>query len=261
MSMWSICRSVLLSAAFGLSMFDLSANAQSLVSEETVPWEGEEVVVVTLDLSNSKIRVVSPRSASYLPPDVEAPIRDGIFLTEFASRYRPAFVLSGGYLSSFAPPRSLGYLKVDGRVISKPHRSWLTSGVLCVNGTNVVIFKFQSAQSYDQFGDCVQSGPLIVENGVDRYAIMENIGSGERKLALSNQAQAFVCLKAEGEFVLAFSKSGSTKSLSGFATRVLGCKTALRMSGGITAGLWSSVSGLSGRSEVLLTNGIAIFSN
>jgi hypothetical protein len=238
---------------------DLSANAQSVISEESYPLDGTDVLVVTLELSKHQVRVLSPRSSSYLPESAELSIRDGIFLTEFASRYRPEYVLSGGYLDSFAPPRSLGFLKVDGRSISKPHRSWLTSGVLCIDGDDVSIFRFQSAQSYDRFADCVQSGPLIVEDGIDRYASMEDITSGEHKLALANQAQAFVCLRADGKLVLGYSERGSTRSISRFAAEEIGCQIALRMSGGITAGLWSSASGLRGNSEVLLTNGIAIF--
>jgi hypothetical protein len=266
------------------------------VTERIFAKDSGRIVVVEVDAGSAIIRVVSPQALDYVPepvdegfcdqlvsqltdtvgqrsPDLDdiavkcreqlqprnqPEVTDGLFLIDLGDRHRPLAMLSGGYLQSFAPPRSLGYLKVAGDELNRPHKSWLVAGVFCTGGLQWTIEPFGDPAEMDGYPDCLQTGPFLVRDGEDRYRDLERISASERKLVQSNSEQVFICLTAESHALLGYTTKMTGNELSSFAVEQLGCVDALRLSGHVTAGLWLDGK-IYGNSEIPLTNAIAVF--
>ncbi len=250
--------SVLFVALIVGALVSSSVSANSLFERE-IEINGRKGHLIYVNPTSSIVRVISPRSTAYVKSDQTPSIRDGLFLLDLVKRHRPLAILSGGYLSSFSPPRALGLLKVAGKRISGGHRSWLTTGMFCTSGDRYKILPATGLEVAELFPDCVQAGPYLVRDGVNRYKSLDMVGSGEREVALAQQSQVFLCITRNDNLILGFVDGGNSVGVASFAHADLGCVDALRLSGGITAGLWSVDVGFLGNNEVQLTDAIAIF--
>jgi hypothetical protein len=259
-----------------------------------------EIVLVRVDAGGAEVRIVSPQSPAYRPASEDeelceelaaavvavdragrqlprtadlllracreqltqqqpAPV-DGLFLIDLVERHTPLVLLSGGYLQSFSPPQALGFVKIAGNQLNPFHRSWLLPGLFCTDGAEWVIEAIADPDTANQYSDCLQAGPFLVQQGRDRYKTMDNVADAEKKLAFSVQEQAFVCLTREEQAILGYSSPMRADRLSALLLDKLGCRDALRLSGHVTAGFWLDGE-LHGNTEIPLTNAIAVFAS
>lgn len=154
---------------------------------------------------------------------------------DYSSYYNVPIVLSGGYMTSFSPPKALGFVRIGGQQLNASHNSWLGAGVLCVGGDAMEIRDFDRSDA-PTLPDCIQSGPVFIKDGKSRYAADENISAGERKLARSVQEQAFACIAGDGSYILGVT---DPVRLEEFAVFLIGkgCTTAIRLTGQDTASM------------------------
>lgn len=185
---------------------------------------------VTIDPDKSVFRVQASGGG-------QAGSRRALYLGDYIGRENAKIVVSGGYMSSFSPPKALGLVKVKGVQISPPHSTWLGKGMFCTNGRQVKIGSFDELKSDGAFTDCLQSGPLLIKNGIVRYDSDASIETGERKLVSSVQSQAFVCEDENRKVKLGVSDEIQLDAFSRFLRRNLNCEVALRLTGHFTAGL------------------------
>ncbi|WP_372088593.1 hypothetical protein P7L79_03595 (plasmid) [Tistrella mobilis] len=223
------------------------------------------IIYYKIPQNKGVIRIVSPRFEHYLAAKSPSSIiqnlaPDGSFILDMVDYFKPDALISGGYLSSLEPPIGLGGLKISERTLQPIHHSWLTNGIFCSSGTTWMIRDFVDKDDFYNDMDCLQAGPILLQNGYNRYHDISLIDPNERKLALSLQDQAFLCTNNYGDLLMGFASGGTTKDLANLSKIELGCLWTLRLSGSITAGLWTSSRGLDGHNEVRLTNGIAAFS-
>jgi hypothetical protein len=220
-----------------------------------------EVFYFTVRRGTADVRLLSPRfpDAYTSPSRVPRERTNGAFLLEMADQFAPQVAISGGYLSSFEPPVGLGFLKVAGRELQPVHRTWLTNGVFCSSGKEWMISEFRSESVISGFPDCLQAGPLLVRDGETTYADPSRLSVQEKELATARQDQAFLCTTRAGGLVLGFARGGTAAELAKVSSQNMGCIWTLRLSGSVTAGLWTRSAGLLGHSEIRLTNGVAVF--
>src|SRR4051794_15310316 len=76
-----------------------------------------------------------------------------LFLSEYADQARSLAVLSGGFMASFSPPKPLGAVRVNGRELSAPHRTWVGTGMFCTNGSKFAIGTYEALKTNRQFPD------------------------------------------------------------------------------------------------------------
>ncbi len=157
------------------------------------------------------------------------------YLGDYIGEQNARIVVSGGYMSSFSPPKALGLVKVGGRQISSPHTTWLGAGMVCTDGRQVRISKYDERKS-SSLPDCLQSGPLLVVGGKVEYP-KSDIDHGEKKLVNSKQNQAFICIDKEKNIKLGISDQITLDKFSTFLEDGLHCLDALRLTGHFTAGL------------------------
>lgn len=185
---------------------------------------------VTIDPATSVFRVLASGGGSAGSPRA-------LYLGDYIGRENARIIVSGGYMSSFSPPKALGLVKVKGTQISPPHTTWLGQGMFCTNGPRVEIGPFDTLKFVsDQFTDCLQSGPLLIDGGKVRYP-KSDAESGEQKLVKSEQNQAFICVDANKRVNLGVSDEIELDDFSNFLKEKLKCQNALRLTGHFTAGL------------------------
>lgn len=156
------------------------------------------------------------------------------YLSKRANATRASVIINGGYMSGFTPPKALGLVRINKKNITTSHNTWLGEGMICFTRKKVFIGTFkQEDMLYD---DCLQSGPLIVQNGKNRYSGDLDISAGEKRLENSVQNQSFACSTTENSIILGVSKPITLRELTDTIIQ-LGCNNALRLSGAETAGM------------------------
>ncbi|MCI0565263.1 MAG: phosphodiester glycosidase family protein [Nitrososphaera sp.] len=161
------------------------------------------------------------------------------YLGDYIGEQNAKIVVSGGYMSSFSPPKALGLVKVNGQLISSPHTTWLGAGMVCTDGGMPKIAKYDELKS-TSLTDCLQSGPLLIDGGDVRYLKPDlDIDPGEKKLVNSEQNQAFICVAENKDIKLGVSDKIRLDDFSKFLKEKneLKCHDALRLTGHFTAGL------------------------
>jgi len=184
---------------------------------------------VTIDPATSVFRVLASGGGSAGSPRA-------LYLGDYIGRENSKIIVSGGYMSSFSPPKALGLVKVSGTQISPPHTTWLGLGMFCTNGRKTKVGLFGELYSDKSFTDCLQSGPLVIDGGKVRYP-KPDIEPGEKKLVTSEQNQSFICVDVNNKVKLGVSDEIQLDAFSGFLKEKLKCKDALRLTGHFTAGL------------------------
>jgi hypothetical protein len=226
------------------------ANAGSVGRNGEFSVAGATVHYAKFPLSSVRVAIIGPE-----PSDSD---RDN-FLTDKASR-RPGLLamVNGGYLRSFAPPRPLGLVRVNGRNLSSPNSTWLGDGMICMNNKQIVISAFRQ-EEVSKNRDCLQSAPVIISKGLNRYSPMSSLESGEMKLVEARQEQSFVCVDKNNNIILGFSEKIALKDLVPALISNLSCESAIRMSGHDTAGLVIGTR-LYGNTDLQIHNAIGVFS-
>lgn len=158
------------------------------------------------------------------------------FISDFQAKTKAMLILTGGYLSEFSPPRPLGFVRSRGRTLSPSISTWLGGGVFCTDGKKILVQKFDQ-QIANTYPDCIQSGPLIIENGALRYKAGMPLQAGEEKLVRSVQEQTFLCNDSRGRVALGVSSPIKMDELASYLKEKLGCVNAIRFSGQETAGM------------------------
>lgn len=160
-------------------------------------------------------------------------------------------------MASFSPPRSLGFVKINGDIVSRKVETWIGRGLFCTSGKRVFIGEFDSNRAAS-FPDCLQSGPLLVKNGVVKYNSDSDVDKGERRLLASEQEHSFVCVLKSGDTAIGISSRMKLDRFADALASDVGCQVALRLTGASTAGL--SVRGkIYGNDELPLSTVISVF--
>jgi hypothetical protein len=178
------------------------------------------------------------------------------FIGDISAKTKAQVVLTGGYLSSFSPPRPLGLVRFSRQDISSPIKTWLGAGIVCTNGAEVAIGKFEEGLQ-KKYPDCLQTGPLLIDNGVVRYSGAD-VSSGEQKLVQSEQEQTFICLDESGKIIMGVSDRLRLDDFTTYLRDKLKCLKAVRLSGSDTAGMVVGKT-LYGHNDVPLFSAIAVF--
>lgn len=215
-----------------------------------LPVKGGGASVVTIDPKKSIFKLLVSGS--------EGQSSRALLLGDYYRSSKAKIIISGGYMASFSPPTPLGLVKVDGTELSRPHKTWIGTGMVCAAGQQVRIAPFEALVSDKASTDCIQSGPLLVQNGVAHYNDNDDIKIGEKKLVDSVQEQAFICIDGEQKIKLGVSDPIRLDDFTHILVDKLHCQDALRLSGGPTAGLETQF-GLAGNGELPLHNVIAVF--
>lgn len=188
--------------------------------------------------------------------------RNGYTLKEYMKLENHRLVHSGGFFSSLFPPTPLGFVKVRGKEYSSKHSSWLTTGMLCSNGTEITIGNINDVKDTD-WKSCLQAGHLILENG----KIVINTDRKTWYTTGQPHTQSFVCIDEDDFLQLGITDVIDLKTLvRHFLVKPkkhggLGCKNAIAMSGGDTAGMITKDDDqltTIGSDDVLLPNVIVI---
>jgi uncharacterized protein YigE (DUF2233 family) len=160
-------------------------------------------------------------------------------------------------MSSFKPPSPLGEIVINGKRISPPHNSWLTTGMFCANNGNYYVGEFNNDKVGAQ-DDCIQTGPIFVRDDQLRYTNDSSFSSDEMALVKSIQQQTFLCVTSTNRLVLGATSAMGLISLGLLAKSTLHCSNALRLTGYETSGLIYD-GNLVGNDKLPLTSVIAIF--
>ncbi|MCG5249056.1 phosphodiester glycosidase family protein [Methylorubrum extorquens] len=213
---------------------------------------GKFLNLFTLLSKNTRVAVLTAKTIKVGDQSVK-----GLFIDDYFEISRAKLVISGGYMSSFSPPIALGYLRVGGRQINPLHKSWITSGYFCTTGTEWTIEPATKELPPTRYKDCLQAGPLFIDEGVDRYVLGGTISVNERKLAESEQIQAFVCSNKNGQLLFGVVDEIRLDKLSKWLVERGKCHSALRLSGSTSAGLRVKDQ-LFGSNDLPLTDAIAV---
>jgi hypothetical protein len=116
---------------------------------------------VTINPTTSIFRVLASGAEKHGSPRA-------LYLGDYIGKENAVIAVSGGYMSSFSPPKALGLVKVNGRQISAPHTTWLGKGMVCTDGRLPKIANYDELKA-TSLSDCLQSGPLLIDGGKVRY--------------------------------------------------------------------------------------------
>ncbi len=247
---------VLLAFACALRMSSSGAtNSLNIQTREVAG--GKSVSYLRVDLANFDVRILTPslrRISSAATNPERTP--QGLFLSDYLTRYDAAAVMSGGYIDSYSPPTALGFVKSNGTLVAPPHNSWLTNGLFCSDVGRAIVQSVGSDINKPDFRDCLQAGPILLIAGNALSQVGAN--ASYLKLAHSIQEQGFICIDGNSHVLM-----GVTDKIN-FATLVdflnlpeIGCKDAVRLTGLDTAGLRDR-SHLFGHDDYLFPNAIGI---
>ena len=213
-----------------------------------------------IDMTKFELRVVAARVPTRQGAEVANPERapTGFSLEDYQRLYGARAVMSGGYLSSFAPPTPLGLVKSNNVIVNPAHNSWLVDGIYCYSSAKVVVELWKQKPNIGDFQDCLQAGPILLYNGDARSDNSDSHGAGYVKLAQSNQEQAFICTSANNQIAVGITGVTDFTTLIQFLKNEVGCVTALRLTGKDTAGLIVNDKPYGSVDQYLLPNALAV---
>ncbi len=242
------------------------------INTEAKPFD---ITLTEVDLTKRSLSLIS--SQAFLTTESGEPITsdsgEAVFtygsgnnLNEFIQSANFAAVHSGGYLSSIQPAYPLGYIKVRTVTLNKPHKTWITDGFICTDGKKIVIDAYKNEAQFEPWPDCLQSGPLLVQN--NSKATLNN--TNDPKFVNGKHKRSFICLAQDNQVFMGITSEIDLFTLASFLSKPknengLGCKDAIALTGGNTAGMLvrTTEHGTprlieSGNLNVLLPNAIAV---
>jgi Phosphodiester glycosidase len=208
-------------------------------------------------LGRVNIGVRNPQSINPLNKDY-----NGYTLKEYFEFGSHEVVQSGGFFYGLSPPTSLGLVKIKNQEYSSTHKSWLTTGLFCSNGKNVIIGDVKEVNP-EKWISCLQAGHLVLKNGKN----VMNIQSNTWHITGKAHTQSFACMDEDNSLVLGVSGVISLKVLvQDILSKPkkmggIGCINAVVMSGGSTAGMMIKLKNenkVIGTNDVLLPNVIVV---
>jgi hypothetical protein len=252
---------------------NIRVGARVPTTERRLKVGGAELSVtfVTLNPASNRLNIVLPRN----------PVGGGAALWDFYRTENADVVLTGGYLDSFAPAIPTGLVRVAGTTFNDPkEKDPVLTGTLCLgrreDPASVMIARYSTQASFDEWSDCIQAGPLMLLGGKSQDDIDALDASlANRITEASKQRQSgfvagsyervFVMKDRSGQIVL-----GTTTPTSLYPLRYLlkqdaagggfGADDAILLSGWHTAGLIVSAPDpiVVGNPSVLLPNAIVV---
>ena len=251
--------------SFRVAGTSVISKDDGLIAETHKYYQREEttlfsLVTVTADLGAWALQVLVP--AADKPPGYAD--LTGLPLEEYASWTKAKVVLSGGYFSSYSPPRALGLVYKEGKVISKLHHSWLTNAVLCIddrNNANIVYINEHQAPAPNS--NCLQAGPMLVFDRKVAFTTEEATSSVGKSLMSGLQEQSFICISDHGQVVMGVSEATSLELLEQILAGErekggLSCKAAMRLTGSVSAGLYIDGKLHVGNGDILLPDALSL---
>ena len=171
--------------------------------------------------------------------------QNGASLRDFLNREAAAVAFTGGYLRTFAPPAPTGYLLVDGVELNPIVRDDpVVNAILCLGrgvsaSTVVRVIPARTFRRKAPHEDCIQAGPLLIEEGVAGY----DLGRRDRLNRLSGEFErAFLALNAKRSIILGVSSRTTLHQLRQILMAPpeaggFGAQSALILTGATTAGM------------------------
>lgn len=168
----------------------IGATVMLATSIETPPPpvmpDETEVLGATTDLLKADVTVNENLYSSLLykvknPRDVRIflNLNDQVSLREFAKSKHCKFIVNGGFYSeSFEP---IGFLMIDGQVMSKFQENRLFNGILSVNELDTPRITREVPE--DPLRIAFQTGPLLYENSTPQIVEPENVKRARRSFA------------------------------------------------------------------------------
>ena len=244
---------ILFTASFlvmSFSFFQSNARCEikKLSTAAIIKVAGANIFYTSFSIADVNISVIGPELHNNAKNN---------FITDKASLPHLLAIVNGGYISSFSPLRPLGLVKIDNNLLSSPVKTWVGMGLVCMKPGQISITEFD-VNRVDEFRDCIQSGPFIIKNGVNRYSNIDNLPVGEKKLLNDKQEHSFVCIDDNNKIILGYAEPILLQELTEKLLNTINCKNALRLSGGATSALIVG-SKIYGNSDLPIHNAIGIF--
>jgi hypothetical protein len=236
---------------------------EGLVLQHLQIAPNKKIHIARISLRHFDVRVLSPL-VSLGTDTTQRPINNperaarGYYLQEYLLRFGAELVSSGGYIESYSPPTSLGFVKSAGRTVSQAHNSWLTEAIFCSDEGKAIIDLMKFDLGRPDYRDCVQAGPLLLRQGRIPTDLPSRKSSGYSKLASSVQEQTFLCLDPAQNLLIGISDRIDLPTLTTLLLRKdVNCWDAIRLTGQDTAGLRTR-SLLFGDDDYLFPNAIGV---
>jgi hypothetical protein len=163
--------------------------------------------------------VVDPRSYQVRLAVPSEPAAGGSSLARFFSVDNDAVaVLNGGFLRTSVPATPAGLLKYEGQILNRlSYTDPVLGGLLCFihnpQGTDLQLAERADAQLVETANDCLQSGPLLVHQGV-AHDDLEKIDREIKDFSAGFYMRSFVTTNKRNQILL-----GITSPISLFALR------------------------------------------
>jgi hypothetical protein len=191
---------------------------------------------VTINSNAIPIEISTPQ---VLEEKIGKPDYTGYTLKEYAEKGDYRIVQSGGFLSSWSPPRPLGYVKANNKEFNKVHDSWLTQGVFCTRKKEFKIEKYYSLSQFENWGNCLQAGPMIIQN----HKIVLNTNRNTWFVTSDPHRQSFLCKNDNQQLIMGMIDNVKLTSFAPILTLPvakggLGCSDAVALTGKGIAGIY-----------------------
>jgi hypothetical protein len=215
-----------------------------------------EYAIINVARHAAIVKVAVPRAVIRADENIVSQAADrqrgGLLLSDYKRDTNAFAIISGGYVASFAPPKALGFIKVDGRELQDNRTN---GGIFCSSLTDYKILSIEQFNETDKFLNCLQAGTLIVEDGKGRHS---NTDTEAGNVEFSGY-QSFIGTNPNGGLVLGIIHNFTLeKAIKLITAEPFECTWAMSLAGTVTTGLAAGNS-IYGHNDVLLPTAIALF--
>jgi hypothetical protein len=186
---------------------------------------------------------------------------NGRTLSEFQRLTGAKLTLSGGFMASFLPPIPLGLVKRNGVLINRAAGGDLLTGVIAIRSGRPSIRPWNGFKA-DRRDGCLQSGPLLLENGHIALATPSELQPSARTLIERPFARAALVQALSDVIAMLVTEPVALAALVNFVTREFGPgAAAVNLSGANSAGLVVAVGTArqtAGHDTLLLANAVVV---
>jgi hypothetical protein len=249
---------------YGIS-HEPTSNLFKGVSEKklSIKIDDRDVTIVLLIVNTEKLSTgIGISSPKTIGNDKKNSGYTGLSLKEYAKLGNYQIVQSGGYLSEWSPPYPLGYVKIHGKEYNRVHDSWVTKGTFCTDGHAFEIKKFTNYDQFDNWDNCIQTGPMIID---DHKPVVDK-SNNAWPITGDRHRQSFICKNERNEFIMGVAENVKLTSFADFLAtpekdKGLGCVNAVSLTSKGIAGIFINTKTQSteiGNVDVPLPNAIVI---
>jgi len=246
---WSKRLACLVAAVTCSNTYTLAGGLDETISDGLILrqklLDNKTLTYVRVSLDRFDVRVITP-----LAPFVDSKqalgnvsnnperISRGFFLRDYLRRYNASAIISGGYIDSYSPPTSLGFVKSNSVTTSTPHASWLVDALFCSDVGRASVQLTTPTFDRPDFRDCLQAGPILLLNGTPPIDAPSVRGSGYAKFARLSVERTFACLDAAGRVLMGVTEKIDLPTVVGaLRSPEIGCVNAIGLTGSDTSGL------------------------